>query len=73
VHYWAIRQFDLRELQTELTVFGLSSLGRSESHVQATLAAVRSSVAAMIDGTWQPPPPSAVTIEQGSIMALVTL
>jgi len=68
VHYWAIRQFDLRELQTELTVFGLSSLGRSESHVQATLAAVRSSMAAMIDGTWQPPPPSAVTIEQGSII-----
>jgi pyruvate kinase len=65
VHYWAIRQFDLRKLQAGLAVFGLSSLGRSESHVQATLAAVRSAMAAMMDGKWQPPPPSAVPIEQG--------
>ena len=65
VHYWAIRQYDLRELQTGLAVFGLSSLGRSESHVQATLAAVRSAIAAMVGGRWQPPPPSAVPIEQG--------
>lgn len=65
VHYWAIRQFDLRELQMGLAVFGLSSLGRSESHVQATLAAVRSAIAGIVDGRWQPPPPSAVPIEQG--------
>ena len=65
VHYWAIRQYELRELQTGLAVFGLSSLGRSESHVQATLAAVRSAIAAMVGGRWQPPPPSAVPIEQG--------
>jgi pyruvate kinase len=65
VHYWAIRQFDLRELQAGLAVFGLSSLGRSESHVQATLAAVRAAIAAIVDGRWQPPPPSAVPIEQG--------
>jgi pyruvate kinase len=65
VHYWAIRQFDLRKLQAGLAVFGLSSLGRSESHVQATLAAVRSAMGAMMDGKWRPPPPSAVPIEQG--------
>nr|WP_235852825.1 pyruvate kinase [Mycobacterium interjectum] len=65
VHYWAIRQLDLRELQTGLAAFGLSSLGRSEAHVQATLLAVRSAIAAIVDGTWQPPPPSAVPIEQG--------
>ncbi|MGO9692329.1 MAG: pyruvate kinase [Mycobacterium sp.] len=65
VHYWAIRQFDLRELQTGLAVFGLSSLGRSESHVQATLSAVRSAIAALVDGRWQPLAPSAVPIEQG--------
>jgi pyruvate kinase len=65
VHYWAIRQHDLRELQAGLAVFGLSSLGRSESHVQATLAAVRSAIAAMIAGRWQPPAPSAVPIDQG--------
>jgi pyruvate kinase len=65
VHYWAIRQFDLRQLQTDLAVLGLSSLGRSESHVQATLLAVRSAIAAIVDGIWQPPPPSAVPIERG--------
>jgi pyruvate kinase len=65
VHYWAIRQFDLRELQTGLAVFGLSSLGRSESHVQATLSAVRSTIGAIVDGRWRPPPPPAVAIEQG--------
>ncbi|WP_369827610.1 pyruvate kinase [Mycobacterium sp. E2989] len=68
VHYWAIRQFDLRELQASLADFGLSSLGRSEAHVQATLAAVRAAVAAIADGNWQPPPPSAVPIEQGQTM-----
>jgi len=66
VHYWAIRQYDLRELQTGLTVFGLSSLGRSESHVQATLAAVHSASAAIAGGRWQPPAPAAVPIEEGS-------
>ena len=65
VHYWAIRQFDLRQLQTDLAVFGLSSLGRSESHVQATLLAVRAAIAAIVDGTWQAPPPSTVAIEHG--------
>ena len=37
VHYWAMRQVDLRDLQYRLACFGLSSLGRSEAHVQATL------------------------------------
>ena len=36
VHYWAIRQVDLRGLQARLAMHGLSSLGRSEAHVQAT-------------------------------------
>jgi pyruvate kinase len=65
VHYWAIRQFDLRELQTDLAEFGLSSLGRSEAHVQATLSAVRSAIAAIVEGRWQAPPPSVVPIERG--------
>lgn len=65
LHYWAIRQFDLRELQSGLAEFGLSSLGRSEAHVQATLAAVRAAIVAMADGGWQPPAPSAVPIELG--------
>src|SRR5262245_9754734 len=40
VHYLALRQHDVRELQNRLTALGLSSLGRSESHVLASLDAV---------------------------------
>ncbi|MEX1055615.1 MAG: pyruvate kinase, partial [Rhodothermales bacterium] len=41
VHYLALRQLDLRELQERLARLGLSSLGRTEAHVMATLEAVR--------------------------------
>ncbi|MGE0682187.1 MAG: pyruvate kinase [Candidatus Binatia bacterium] len=40
LHYLALRQYDLRELQSQLSYLGLSSLGRSEAHVLATLNAV---------------------------------
>jgi pyruvate kinase len=40
VHYVALRQQDLRELQSDLAQLGLSSLGRSESCVRATLRQV---------------------------------
>lgn len=65
VHYWAIRQYDLRELQARLGAFGLSSLGRSEPHVEATLRLVRSAVIAMTGDTWRPPEPAAVSAEEG--------
>ena len=44
VHYAALRQLDLRELQLLLQQHGLSSLGRSESFVMASLLAVRARV-----------------------------
>ena len=37
VHYLALRNVDLRALQEQLSQLGLSSLGRSESHVLANL------------------------------------
>ena len=40
LHYLAFRRHDLRKLQEELAELGLSSLGRSESHVLATIDAV---------------------------------
>ena len=40
LHYLALRQHDLRDLQHELAVAGVSSLGRSEAHVLASLTAV---------------------------------
>ena len=40
VHYLAVRRHDIRSLQGNLARLGLSSLGRMESHVMATLCAV---------------------------------
>jgi pyruvate kinase len=40
VHYLAVRRHDVRELQDELARLGLSSLGRMEAHVMASLEAV---------------------------------
>ncbi len=40
VHYLALRRFDLRDLQDELSRLGLSSLGRAEAHVLANLERV---------------------------------
>ena len=37
LHYLALRQHDIRPLQQQLTQRGLSSLGRSESHVVASV------------------------------------
>jgi pyruvate kinase len=41
VHYLAVRRLDVRELQGELSRLGLSSLGRMEAHVMASLQAVQ--------------------------------
>lgn len=40
IHYLAVRRHDLRLLQHELSLLGLSSLGRLEAHVLATLNSV---------------------------------
>src|SRR5262245_59862327 len=37
LHYLALRSADIRDLQDELAALGLSSLGRSEAHPQATV------------------------------------
>lgn len=41
LHYLALRQHDIRELQEQLAQLGLSSLGRAEGHVLASLQAVQ--------------------------------
>ncbi|HVP59285.1 MAG TPA: pyruvate kinase [Myxococcaceae bacterium] len=51
-HYLALRSHDLRRLQQELAELGLSSLGRAEGHVEATLRAVRRALRALAG---QPP------------------
>ncbi len=54
-HFVALRSEDLRGLQDELAELGLSSLGRCEAHVIATLDAVRRALAALAGGV--PPAP----------------
>ncbi len=46
LHYMCMRRQDLRPLQEQLAELGLSSLGRSESHVLSTVDAVSSMLAA---------------------------
>ena len=66
VHYWALRQVDLRDLQERLTAFGLSSLGRSEAHVQATLRLVSAAITAMRGHGWTPGEQACVGVAQGA-------
>jgi pyruvate kinase len=47
-HYLSFRETDLRPLQRRLMAMGLSSLGRAESHVLATLDAVGAAIAAIL-------------------------
>jgi pyruvate kinase len=47
LHYLALRQHDLRDLQAALAALGLSSLGRSERCVLATLEAVSRALACL--------------------------
>ena len=43
-HYLTLRHRDIRPLQQELAELGLSSLGRAEAHVMATLDAVLAAI-----------------------------
>jgi pyruvate kinase len=67
--YLGFRRRDLRTIQSALTALGVSSLGRSEAHVFATLDAVISTLAA-IAGTRMrqlPPRPSRQHFNSGAM------
>ena len=49
LHYLALRRHDRRPLQERLAALGLSSLGRAEAHVLATVDAVRAVLNALGD------------------------
>ena len=48
LHYLSLRRHDLRDAQTVLAERGLSSLGRTESHVRYGLEAVLKTSAALL-------------------------
>ena len=54
VHYLHMRQQDLRPLQMRLSALGLSSLGRAESHVLATIDAVLEALHELAGQEWNP-------------------
>lgn len=55
IHYLALRNHDIRQLQIALAELGLSSLGRSEAHVQSSLRTVIAILHTMLGETWTPP------------------
>jgi pyruvate kinase len=54
LHYLSLRRRDLRPLQLRLAALGLSSLGRAESHVLATVDAVLRVLHHLVQRTWKP-------------------
>jgi pyruvate kinase len=54
-HYIALRRRDVRSLQQELAELGLSSLGRAEAHVMATLDAVLAAIHGIAGRPWHAP------------------
>jgi hypothetical protein len=52
--------------------FGLSPLGLSEPHVEATLRFVRAALVAMLEDTWHPPEARRHTRDRGSWTAAAT-
>ena len=55
VHYMSLRRHDIRELQEDLGRLALSSLGRLESHVMATLDALMALLYKLADKKWHGP------------------
>lgn len=66
LHYLALRRRDLRPLQLRLAVVGLSSLGRAESHVLATVDAVLEILHHLTGCPHQPASPETAVIDFAS-------
>ena len=63
LHYLALRRHDLRPLQSRLAALGLSSLGRTESHVLATVDAVLSVLHRLVGRSWKAPRKEAALVD----------
>ncbi|MEI6415238.1 MAG: pyruvate kinase [Pseudomonadota bacterium] len=63
LHYLALRRQDLRPLQLRLAALGLSSLGRAESHVLATVDSVLGALHRLVHCAWQPTTREAAVVD----------
>jgi pyruvate kinase len=66
LHYLALRQGDLRELQKRLGALGLSRLGRCEAHVLSSIDAVLDALYALAARTVPPRDDGCIGIDQGA-------
>ena len=60
LHYLALRRHDLRAIQKQLAVAGLSSLGRAESHVRANVNAIEGVLRRLSGNGYEPLPSDGV-------------
>ena len=70
VDYVAMRQVDVRDTQKRLADLGLSSLGRSEAHVRASLKSVLQAVCSLAGTRYEPPaaPARGVSFAEGAAL-----
>jgi pyruvate kinase len=68
IHYLSLRRHDIRELQNNLARNGISSLGRSESHVMSNLNKVLKLLYRIVDRPYDPPKEceEALSLDEGS-------
>jgi pyruvate kinase len=69
-HYLALRRHDIRKLQSELALLGLSSLGRTEGHVFNAVQTVHRVLNALLgaNGSLPLPEEPAVEIGEGAVL-----
>ncbi len=67
-HYLALRRQDIRELQDELARLGLSSLGRAEAHVMATIDSVLGALYGLAGHGWKLSPSSPNFLEGRALL-----
>jgi len=65
LQYLALRRHDLRPVQLRLAALGLSSLGRAESHVLASVDTVLGVLHRLVQRSWSPPDNAAVDFVKG--------
>ena len=70
-HYLALRRHDVRELQTQLALLGLSSLGRTESHVFTAVQTVHRVLNVLLGTNGSLPSPEVSAVEIGEGIALL--
>ena len=70
-HYLALRRHDVRQLQSQLALLGLSSLGRTESHVLTAVQTVHRVLNALLGTNGSLPCPEVPAVEMGEGIALL--